>query len=79
VPPSTPAQLGVAIRRLRNSREMSIEALAEKANIHWTYLSAIEHGRGNPTWIVVGSLAEALGVEMSELADLAAEAQNPQA
>jgi XRE family transcriptional regulator, regulator of sulfur utilization len=69
--PSTPAQLGVAIARLRGARGMTIEALAAEAGIHFTYLSRIENGTANPTWGVVGSLAKALGVEIAELDQLA--------
>lgn len=68
MPASSPAQLGSAIRGLRTEQELSIEALAGAADIHTTYLSGIERGQRNPTWRVVGSLAEALGVEISELA-----------
>jgi transcriptional regulator with XRE-family HTH domain len=73
VPAPTPAQLGVAIRGLRTKRGLSIEALAAGAGIHTTYLSGIERGRRNPTWKVIGSLAEALSVEISELASLTEE------
>ncbi len=65
--PSTPAQLGVAIARLRERRKLSIETLAAAAGIHFTYLSQIENGRGNPSWKVVGNLAKELGVEIAEL------------
>jgi transcriptional regulator with XRE-family HTH domain len=72
-PPPTSAQLGVAIRLLRSSRDLTIEALAAEAGIHWTYLSRIENGWRRPTWEVVGSLAAALEVEIADLARLAAE------
>jgi transcriptional regulator with XRE-family HTH domain len=73
VPQPTSAQLGAAIRHLRGSRELSIEALAAEAGIHWTSVSRIEHGRQNPTWNAVAGLATALDVDMSELARLANE------
>jgi transcriptional regulator with XRE-family HTH domain len=69
--PSTPAQLGVAIAGLREKRGLSIETLAAAAGIHFTYLSKIENGRGNPSWKVVGNLAKELGVEIAELDQLA--------
>jgi transcriptional regulator with XRE-family HTH domain len=68
VPAPSPAQLGSVIRHLRTERELSIEALAAAADIHTTYLSGIERGQRNPTWRIVGLLAEALGVQISELA-----------
>jgi len=69
VPPTT-AQLGTTIRRARESRGLSIEALAAEADISWRYLSQIERGeeRNNPTWVVLSGLAEGLGLEISELA-----------
>ena len=69
--PPTSAQLGSAIRRLRTERELTIESLASTAGIHWTYLTGIERGQRNPTWKVVGSIAGALEVKVSELAQLA--------
>lgn len=69
--PPTSAQLGSAIRHLRTERELTIEALASTAGIHWTYLTGIERGQRNPTWRVVGSIASALEVKVSELARLA--------
>jgi transcriptional regulator with XRE-family HTH domain len=69
----TPSELGSVIRRLRQERELSIESLAAAAGIHTTYLSGIERGRRNPSWIVIGALANALGVEISDLARLAEE------
>jgi DNA-binding XRE family transcriptional regulator len=71
VPPPTPAQLGAIVRQVRESRSVSIEALAESAGLHWTSLSLIERGQGNPSWTTVGALAEALGVKISEIAALA--------
>lgn len=67
MPASNSFQLGSAIRALRKKRRLTIEALASAAGVHTTYLSGIELGRRNPTWKVVGKLANALGVEISEL------------
>jgi transcriptional regulator with XRE-family HTH domain len=73
-PQTTAAQLGAAIRLLRKgSREMTIEALASEADIHWTYLSQIENGKRNPTWEVLCNLATALDVTILELVRLADE------
>jgi transcriptional regulator with XRE-family HTH domain len=58
----------MVIRSLRKKQSLSIETLAGAAGIHTTYLSGIERGLKNPTWRVVGSLAEALSIEISELA-----------
>ena len=73
MPQPTSAQLGAAIRRLRSSRDLSIEDLAAAAEIHWTSVSRIENGRQNPGWEAVAKLAAALEVEIADLARLAAE------
>jgi transcriptional regulator with XRE-family HTH domain len=63
----TNAQLGQAIRRLRMSRRLSIDALAEAAGIHPTYLSAIERGIRNPSWLELCDMAQALGIPLVAL------------
>ena len=47
---------------------MSIEALAAEAGIHRTYVPGIESGEHNPSWRIVGAIADALGVKISDLA-----------
>jgi transcriptional regulator with XRE-family HTH domain len=63
----TNADLGRAVRRLRQARRLSIEALASKAEMHPTYLSGIERGVRNPTWAIVCGLASALDVSVSSV------------
>lgn len=65
----TNADLGLAVRRLRRERRHTIEDLAFEAEIHPTYLSGIERGIRNPTWIKLCALADALGVTMASLVD----------
>jgi transcriptional regulator with XRE-family HTH domain len=72
-PPATPAQLGAAIRSLREARKWTIEGLAAEAEIHWTYLSGIENGKHNPSWVVVNKISRALDVGMGDLAEVAGE------
>jgi transcriptional regulator with XRE-family HTH domain len=72
-PSPSAAQLGRLIRRLRKQRNLTIEELAGEAGIHTTYLSAIERGLRNPSWNVVGAIAEALEMDISELARLTEE------
>ncbi len=72
--PPTKAHLGAAVRRLRNEAGLSIEALADVANMHPTYLSGIERGNYNPSWTKLGGLAAGLGVPVSTIVD-AAEAE----
>jgi transcriptional regulator with XRE-family HTH domain len=63
--------LGKAIRELRESRGLTLDALAAKAGMHTTYLSRIERAHSSPTWEKVSSLAEALDMPVSEIATAA--------
>lgn len=72
----TNEELGRAIRRLRRSRDLTIEDLAHAADIHPTYLSGIERGVRNPTWSKLTSVAIGLDVSICEIVqDAEAEAQ----
>ena len=50
---------------------MTQEDLAHGSGLHPTYLSGIETGQRNPTWVSLGRIAGALDVRISELARLA--------
>ena len=67
------ARLGRAIRAHRESLQLSQEKLAERANITYQYLSAIENGRENFTIGVLESLAIALGIRLPALVSAAYE------
>jgi len=60
--------LGKAIRELRESRGLTLDALAEKAGMHTTYLSRIERAHSSPTWEKITALAEALEMPVSAIA-----------
>jgi transcriptional regulator with XRE-family HTH domain len=51
---------------LRERLHLSQEQVAERADLHWTYVSGIERGRRNPGLNTMG-IATALGVSLSEL------------
>jgi transcriptional regulator with XRE-family HTH domain len=55
------------LRRLRHAKGWSQEKLAEKANIHRTYLAGIERSLRNPSLENLIKLANALGVTLPEL------------
>ncbi len=55
------------IRTFRNARNLTQEQLAEKVDIHATYVSRIESGKKLPTLIIICKIAEALGVNTYEL------------
>ena len=71
MPKPTLAQLGAAIRSLREARDLSIEALAAEADLHTVSVSRIEGGKQNLTWVALSNLAAALGVEVLDLVGLA--------
>ncbi len=62
------ADLGHAIRRLRQAHRATIDDLAAAAGMHPTYLSSIERGHRNPTWSKLCGLADALDMPISTLA-----------
>jgi XRE family transcriptional regulator, regulator of sulfur utilization len=70
-PSPTSAELGAAIRELREARGPTIEALALAAGVDPSYLSGIERGRRNPTWEKLRPIFEALGVETSTVVEIA--------
>ena len=59
--------LGQAIRRERERLGLSQEDFAERANVHRTYISSIELGKGSMGIEVAHALAYALGMKLSEL------------
>jgi transcriptional regulator with XRE-family HTH domain len=55
------------LRKARNVRGLSQEALAHDAGIDRTYISALERGVYSATIVMVDKLATALGVEPGTL------------
>ena len=60
-------QFGTHIRHLRQIQDLSQEALAEKANMHRTYIGMIERGERNPALLNLVRLANALNISLPEL------------
>ena len=60
-------KFGETIRRLRKERNLSQEELADRAELHRTYIGMIERAEKNITLINIEKLAKALDVEISEL------------
>jgi transcriptional regulator with XRE-family HTH domain len=61
------ARVGVNIQRLRRERGLSQEELADRADIHQTYLSGVEGGKRNPTVTVLQRIAKALDTDIDEV------------
>ena len=58
---------GAHLRRLRKQRGLSQQALADEADISWPTVQRVEAGTQNATLEVLGALAQALGISLSEL------------
>ena len=58
---------GHRVRELRTRAGLSQEGLAERAELHWTYVGGIERGERNPSLINITYLARALGVSLADL------------
>ena len=58
---------GQRVRILRKQRGYSQEALAERADLHFTYVSSVERGERNISLINITRLARALKVSAAAL------------
>lgn len=78
-PPPTGPQRGLAkaVRQLRREANLSQENLAEQVGIPPIRLSLIESGRDDPPWGLIRQIAQALGVSMEELSEIAEEQESP--
>lgn len=59
--------MAINVRRLRNTKKLTQEELADRAKLSSRYVGSIERGKVSATVTVLGRLAEALGVEPNEL------------
>ena len=59
--------VGKNIRAYRNKAGLTLEKLAEKADMSWPYLSEIERGRENISLDKLARLARALNIALSQL------------
>lgn len=58
---------GKRIRELREKKDYSQEAFADRANLHRTYLGGVERGERNPTLTMLGKIATALNISLTTL------------
>lgn len=59
--------LAINLRKIRRDKNLTQEALAERAELSPRYIGKIESATVSPTITVVGKLAEALAVEPCDL------------
>lgn len=59
--------LGNAIRERRRALGLTQEELAEKADLHWTYISGIERGVRNVSIVNLFHIALALKIHVRDL------------
>ena len=57
----------LVLKKHREAKRLSQETLAEKADLHPTYVGLIERSLRNPSLNVSKSLAKALGVPLTKL------------
>jgi transcriptional regulator with XRE-family HTH domain len=62
-------RVGLNLKRERSIKGWSQEELADQSGLHRTYISGLERGLRNPTVVVLGKLATALGVPVGKLVD----------
>jgi transcriptional regulator with XRE-family HTH domain len=60
-------RLGKSIRKRRHALGLSQEGLAERANLHWTYIGGIERGERNVSLLSIVKIARALGLTPAQL------------
>jgi transcriptional regulator with XRE-family HTH domain len=61
--------VGTNIRACRTNAGLTLEKLAEMADLSWPYLSEIERGRENISLDKLARLAQALNVSLSKLVE----------
>jgi len=60
-------QFGARIKKLRHEQHISQEELAERCDLHRTYLGGIERGERNPSLQNIEKIASAFDITLSEL------------
>ena len=59
--------VGTNVRALRQTKGWTQEQFAERSGFSQQYISGLESGRRNPTVVSLFELAQALGVDPTEL------------
>jgi transcriptional regulator with XRE-family HTH domain len=61
------ARFGAALREIRTRQQLTQEQLAERSGLSYKFIGEVERGRGNPTLDTIARLADALGVNITDL------------
>lgn len=64
------SQLGKKLRQLRLNKHLSQEKLAEITGLDRTYVSGLERGKRNPSYLIVRRLSQSLNINEQELFNL---------
>lgn len=59
-------KIGLRIKKLRESIEISQEQLAFKSDLDRTYINSVENGKRNISIINIEKISKALGVNLKE-------------
>jgi transcriptional regulator with XRE-family HTH domain len=73
LPQQPQSGLGKAVRSLREEANVDQATLAARAGLPPSLIGEIESGRSDPTWGDMRKVAEALGVTLEALSELAEE------
>jgi len=58
---------GENVRKVRKSKELTQEELADKTGLHSTYIGQVERGRRNPSLINICKIIKALNVTSTSI------------
>lgn len=59
----------IVLKRNREAKQLSKQALSQKAGLHQTYVGMIERGMSNPSLDTASALAEALEIPFAKLVE----------
>ena len=58
---------GTRARAVRHAKGLTLEEVAERSDLAWSYIASVERGERNISIDNMAALAEALGVPLKEL------------
>jgi transcriptional regulator with XRE-family HTH domain len=68
--PEILSRLGENIKSLRVARNINLEELAKKAGLSASFISQLERGKGNPSFLSLSKLAQSLEISIIELMNM---------